>query len=348
MMTTAKTGLFFLSIFLANVASAKPGQQSLRPVIAITDTLSHNDSLSLPGDAVTSDPKQGFRELFVENTAGGSGLNTQQLNPLAVSFVEDYIDKYGKSMEAMKDWGKPYFDLMDNVLVQHGLPKELKYLAVIESNLKSNARSWVGAVGPWQFMPVTARNMGLKVGRHYDERTDYLKSTHAACRYLADLYGIYNDWLLVIAAYNGGPGNVNAAIRKSGSRDFWVLQNYLPAESRNHVKKFIATHYIMEGQGGPTTGLTSESTAPGNQLSKTELDSSSTQSISGRYRSIVILKYISFDPVAFARFNPDFDKQIGSFGVYLLRLPTDKMELFTQHKTAILDESMQLLLNAGN
>ena len=82
-------------------------------------------------------------------------------------------------MEDMKEWGKPYFDMMDAILIKHGLPKELKYLAVIESKLKSNARSWAGAVGPWQFMPATARNMGLKVGRKYDERTDFKK--HPCC-----------------------------------------------------------------------------------------------------------------------------------------------------------------------
>ena len=79
------------------------------------------------------------------------------------------------------------------------------------------------------------------------------KSTHAASRYLTSLFSIYGDWLLVIAAYNGGPGKVNTAIKKSGSRDFWTLQKYLPAESKNHVKKFIATHYMMEGEGGITT-----------------------------------------------------------------------------------------------
>ncbi len=102
-------------------------------------------------------------------------------------------------------------------------------------------------------MPATARILGLKVNRSHDERTDYFKSTHAAAKYLKDLYTEFGDWLLVIAAYNGGPGNVYSAIRKSGSRNFWNLQYYLPAESRTHVKKFIGTHYIFEGQGRVTT-----------------------------------------------------------------------------------------------
>jgi len=123
----------------------------------------------------------------------------------------------------MKDWGRGYFDMMDGILAKHGLPKELKYLAVIESQLKSHAISWAGAVGPWQLMPSTARKLGLKVGSKVDERRDIYKSTQAACRYLTNLYSIYGDWLLVIAAYNGGPGKVNAAIKRSGSTDFWTL-----------------------------------------------------------------------------------------------------------------------------
>jgi membrane-bound lytic murein transglycosylase D len=206
---------------------------------------------SLIKDEVLVNPREGFRNLF-ESQALNSGFAVK-LNPQAVSFVDDYMDDHTTSLNKMKSWGKPYFDMMDGILAKHGLPVELKYLSVIESQLKSYAVSWAGAVGPWQFMPATARLLGLKVGKGKDERTDFYKSTHAAARYLTQLYGIYNDWLLVIAAYNCGPGNVNAAIRRSGTRNFWKLQQYLPAESRNHVKKFIATHYIMEGAGGVTT-----------------------------------------------------------------------------------------------
>src|SRR4029079_14064440 len=126
------------------------------------------------------------------------------------------------------------------------LPKELKYLAVIESDLKSNALSHAGARGPWQFMSYTAKDYGLQVNKFIDDRTDYYKSTNAAAKYLLSLYKDLKDWLLVIAAYNGGPGRVYSAIKKSGSRNFWNMQYFLPEESRNHVKKFIATHYIME------------------------------------------------------------------------------------------------------
>jgi membrane-bound lytic murein transglycosylase D len=108
-------------------------------------------------------------------------------------------------------------------------------------------------------MPATAHLLGLKITRKYDERTNYYKSTIAAARYLKDLYAEFDDWLLVLAAYNGGSRPVYTAIRKSGSKNFWTLQDYLPAESREHVKKFIATHYYFEGKGSETTLTRAES-----------------------------------------------------------------------------------------
>jgi membrane-bound lytic murein transglycosylase D len=307
------------------------------------------DSLNNQATGQVRDPKQEFKDLVTPNLSSG-GMNFQQLNPQAVSFVEDYTEKFGKKMEEIKEWGKPYLDMMDAILVQHGLPKELKYLSVIESNLKSNARSYAGAVGPWQFMPGTARNMGLKVGNKYDERKDFYKSTHAASKYLTGLFEIYGDWLLVIAAYNSGPGNVNKAIRKSGSRDFWTLQRYLPVQSKIHVKKFIATHYIMEGQGSITTATKEEARnfTVITSLTTAVTANSKTRSISGRYNSLVIVKHITMDIAAFNKMNPDFDKLIASGSNYELRLPGEKMEIFLSKKPDILNESMQLLLNPGN
>lgn len=316
------------------------------------DTTRTADTSSLQRPELKEDPKLGFKDLFTEENS--TGINTRHLNPKAISFVEDYIRKQGKKMEEMKGWGKPYFDMMDAILTQHGIPKELKYLAVIESHLKVYATSWAGAVGPWQFMPATARRMGLKVTDYIDERTDYYKSTHAAARYLTELFNIYGDWLLVIAAYNGGPGNVNAAIKKSGSTDFWTLQNYLPVESKNHVKKFIATHYIMEGEGGVTT-LTKDETGDylltaqendGSQLSKDELEHSQTLELKGKYNSLVIAKNLLMDITEFNRYNPGFDKLLAANGSYTMRLAAEKMDLFRVKKVAILNESIQLLLDS--
>lgn len=317
--------------------------------IPVTDTTDIQNTDSNTAVVSIKDPKDDFKDLFATTTLS-NGVNIAQLNPLAINFVEDYINSHSKMLEGLKDKARPYFDMIDAVLVKHGLPKELKYLAVIESQLKSNATSWAGAVGPWQFMPATGRLMGLKVNRKIDERRDIYKSTHAASRYLTRLYSIYGDWLLVIAAYNGGPGKVNSAIKRSGSRDFWTLQKHLPAESRKHVKKFIATHYIMEGEGGLTT-LTKKETSnfllAGNAgiPVKDETGKSITQLINGRYNASVIVKHIAMDIADFHKLNPNFDNLIASSGKYELRLPVDKMDSFKTKKIDILKESIQILLN---
>ena len=350
--------LFFIAVFIMQVSLAQQNTVIGDSAFVIQKIppppFSAGDSLLQYKKFLRNDPKKGFKDLFMNNNSI-NGVNTVQLNPRAVSFVEGYVDKNKKNLEQLKDWGRPYFDLMDVILTQHGLPRELKYLAVIESYLKTNAVSWAGAVGPWQFMPSTARRFGLRVSQYIDERTDYYKSTHAAARYLTELFSIYNDWLLVIAAYNGGPGNVNSAIRRSSSRDFWTLQYNLPAESREHVKKFIATHYIMEGEGGITTltkdetkdfALASAVNPATKNLSEEEINNSKLQTVGGKFNSLVIAKYITQSIVDFNRFNPDFDKLITSNGKYELRLPVDKMELFSAKRNEILNESIQLMLDA--
>lgn len=311
------------------------------------------DVMNLPGKvADSSNPKSQFSELFENNENG------IKLNPRAVSFVQDYMEKNSEDLLEMKSWATPYFNTIDAIFRKYGLPTELKYLAVIESQLKHTAVSKVGAVGPWQFMPETARLVGLKVTKTKDERKDFLKSTHAAAKYLRDLYNEFGDWLLVIAAYNGGPGNVYAAIRKAkGSRNFWDLQYYLPAESRNHVKKFIGTHYVFEGQGSVTTLTKAEATAQigvtatyllNRRITAEERQNARSVIISGKYFSTAIARNILMQMADFDRYNPDFDKKMASAeNVYELKLPADKMELFNSNKYIILNESVQMLLNGA-
>jgi peptidoglycan lytic transglycosylase D len=297
-----------------------------------------------------NDPKKIFKEFFVSKSLE-SGANAIELNPRAASFVKDYMDRHSKHLNKMKGWALPYFNMMDGILVANGLPNELKYLAVIESDLQSYALSWAGAVGPWQFMPETARRMGLKVNNNVDERTDYYKSTEAAAKYLKELFAEYSDWLLVIAAYNGGSGKVDRAIRKSNSRNFWDLQYFLPEESRNHVKKFIATHYIMEGNGGITTVTKDEAeniSLTSGKLTEEELQTLKTQTITGKYLALVISKTVVMDFATFNRFNPNFDNQVAVKGSYDLRLPADKMEIFNTKKNQILEESLKLILSPIN
>jgi membrane-bound lytic murein transglycosylase D len=193
-------------------------------------------------------------------------------------------------------------------------------------------------------MPETGRLYGLKVNAARDERQDLYKSTHAAARYLRDLYKQLGDWLLVIAAYNGGDARVESAIRKAHSRDFWKLQYYLPAESRNHVKKFIATHYIMEGRGGVTTSTAAELARKENPAQDSALIAgTATQVITGKYHSLVIAKNLGMDIAQFQALNPGFDQKV-SLGEYTLRLPEDKMEQFRAMRQQMLGESVQFIL----
>jgi len=357
-------GFFIFS--LANAKDIPQIPQQTGPnanTVIIADSTLVNDSMVFvektaekTSKAITKDPKNDFKNIM---SASSVFESSYELNPRIESFVENYTDLHAANLEKMKDWGRPYFNMMDEIFTKHGLPLELKYLSVVESKLKSNAVSWAGAVGPWQFMPATARGLGLKVTKYKDERRDYYKSTHAAARYLKQLYNTYGDWLLVIAAYNCGPGGVNNAIRKSGSKDFYKLQYSLPAETRNHVKKFIATHHIMEGDGGLTTltkyELDKREFTPGivitdeNLAAKIqELPGTKKITISGKYNSLVIAKQIAYNISDFNKLNPNFDQVMANAGNYDLRLPVEKMDMFLANKYLILNESLQLLLNAAN
>ena len=301
--------------------------------------------------------KYGFKNLFSNYSYNASLPYTAQINPNAETFIQDYMRLHTKNLTEMKGWGQPYFNLIENVLAQYGLPRELKYIAVIESNLNTAATSHVGACGPWQFMPYTARQYGLNVNGYVDERRDYYKSTHAAARYLLTLYKQMHDWLLVMAAYNGGAGRVYSAMKKSGSKNFWSLQYYLPEESRTYVKRFIATHYIMEGSGGVTTtggtngynenGTNSAGLKQSNNLTEAELEEVEMLPVSGKFNSLVIAKNLSMDIISFNHYNPDFDGILSSTGNYDLRLPPDKMQLFVANKYTILNECVQVLLEGA-
>jgi membrane-bound lytic murein transglycosylase D len=181
-----------------------------------------------------------------------AGKDKAPLNKHVKQFVKIYIQQNRKNLYSIKQRSSSPFIIIDSVFKCYGLPVQLKYLAVVESELKTKAVSKVGAVGPWQLMPATARILGLKINSRYDERKNYYKSTRAAARYLKDLHEEFGDWFLVFAAYNGGEGPVYSAIKRSGSKNFWALQQYLPEETREYVKKFIATCYYFEGAYSPS------------------------------------------------------------------------------------------------
>jgi membrane-bound lytic murein transglycosylase D len=236
-------GLLFL--LPVTVVNAEPSSitKEVSSITQLVSTIKYNDTLTAKADSLLS----------ITTLAPKI-----QLNKHVSKFVKSFLQKEDEYLQKIKSKSGSSFNLIDGIFNKYGVPSELKYLAVVESDLKADAVSRVGAKGMWQLMPVTARELGLKVTGKYDERTQVRKSTTAAAKYLKSLYVEFGDWLLVLAAYNSGPGTVYKAIKKSGSRNFWALQNYLPEESRGHVKRFISIHYFFEGGGSIATQTKAE------------------------------------------------------------------------------------------
>ena len=166
-------------------------------------------------------------------------------NYIVRNFINQYLNGRWSSLSSVLALSKYYFPIIEEELHAAGLPLELRYLPIIESNLSIRATSRMGAVGLWQFMPATGKNLGLEINSLVDERCDVLKSTRAACKFLAYLYKVYGDWTLAIAAYNCGPGNVSRAIARAGQncKTFWDIYDFLPRETRGYVPKYIAAAY---------------------------------------------------------------------------------------------------------
>lgn len=170
-----------------------------------------------------------------------------EYNPSLEKVIKYYLKNRKETLANLMGRAKYYFPMFEEHLDKYDIPLELKYLAIVESALKPDAKSRVGAKGLWQFMYPTGKQYNLHVSSYVDERSDPIKSTQAACRYLSDLYKIFNDWELALAAYNSGPGNVNKAIRRAGGqKNYWNIRNYLPRETAGYVPAFYATYYIFE------------------------------------------------------------------------------------------------------
>jgi len=171
--------------------------------------------------------------------------------PLTFNYVvRQHIDQFSENIRLTISQclglGEYYFPIFEEKLNAYGLPVTLKYLPIIESNMNPFAKSRSGALGMWQFMPRTGTSLGLEQNDYYDERRDVYQATEAAAHYLSDLYKIYGDWLMALAAYNAGPGNVNKAIGQSGGKTtFWEIRPYLPKETRDYIPKFTACLFVM-------------------------------------------------------------------------------------------------------
>ena len=185
-------------------------------------------------------------ETYIERLQRIPSVMEMPYNDVVRKFIDRYAVRLRASVSYMLGAANFYMPIFEEALEMYNLPLELKYLPVIESALSPTATSRVGAAGLWQFMLATGKQYGLEVNSLVDERRDPIKSTYAAARYLRDLYKIYDDWNLVIAAYNYGPQNINKAIHRAGGvKDYWAIYKYLPRETQGYVPAFIAANYIM-------------------------------------------------------------------------------------------------------
>jgi len=311
---------------------------TMRPILFIycvlfcVGNIAAQDSLSLN--------RIGFSSLFtVQQVPNKDKSFVIEMHPKAISFVQSYIEKEGAGLRKMKTWAKPYFNLYDEILIANGIPVELKYLSVIESHLSSQAVSWAGAAGPWQIMPAEATRLGLKLLPN-DERMDYQKSTQAAAIILKELYQQFGDWLLVVAAYNGGAGRLKKAIEKKKTKDFWALQYELPLETRNHVKKFIATHAIFEGV---SIAELEKNQNAAETKSSTETAGMEKMMITGRFNAKTIAIWLKMPLAYLKELNPNMDQQLSAGKAYTLVLPAKEAKIFEAHKNQILQASIQSL-----
>ena len=254
--------------------------------------------------------------------------------------VKEYIDLYAVNKRGLTErvmgLANLYFPMFEQILDQQSLPLEFKYLSIVESALNPTAVSRVGATGLWQFMLNTGKFYNLKVNSFVDERRDPYKSTLAACQYFKDMYKIYNDWLLVIAAYNCGAGNVNKAIARSGGKTtFWEISSFLPRETRGYVPAFVAVTYLMNHSSEHNL------TAVSPVASYFEFD---TVMVNHKITLREIADAIN-SPVELLSFlNPMYRKGVIPHGnePFVLKLPTGKINTYLANQETIFKLSIEL------
>lgn len=275
------------------------------------------------------------------------------MNDYVNTYVSKYLTAHNKTLTVVQGRGTEHFSMMEEILAAHNIPKELKYLAVIESALNNRAVSRAGAVGPWQLMAPTARMMGLSVSRRRDDRTDWYKATTAAAKYLSILYDQLNDWLLVVAAYNSGPSPVIRAMQKTGSSSFWDIKKYLPRETQGHVLAFIATASIFENMSR-FIGADPDEVSAGHKaqpavkprFTPEELNSMAIVRIKDPISLDFMAQELGIDKKLLNDWNDDYELFLtGAYAEpnYRLRLPKEKLEKFLEKKAYITTRSRKIL-----
>lgn len=258
-------------------------------------------------------------------------------NQIVKRFILRYVQRGQKQVARMKRMSEYYFPIFEEALDRYGLPYELELMPIIESALNPQAHSHMGAAGLWQFMPATGKRYGLEINSLVDERMDPIKSTEAACRFLKAMYDVFQDWNLVIAAYNCGSGNVSKAIhRAGGKRDFWSIYPYLPRETRSYLPIFIAANYAMN--------YSDEHGICPAPLEKIMLTDTILTNRRLHLEQVSTKLEIPLDELR--RLNPQYTRDILPGGTtYALCLPSEKAGLFIEQQDSIYAHKADQLIN---
>ena len=278
------------------------------------------------------------KEVYIDRLSRIPSVMELSYNDVVQKFIDRYSGRLRRSISYMLAASNFYMPIFEEALETYGLPLELKYLPVIESALNPKAVSRVGATGLWQFMLATGKMYGLQVNSLVDERRDPVKSSYAAAHFLSDLYKIFGDWNLVIAAYNCGPENINKAIRRSGGeRDYWRIYPYLPKETRGYVPAFIAANYIM-------TYYCDHNICPMTSRLPAKTD---TVMVNRNIHLQQVASVCGIDIEQLRTLNPSYRKDIvpGSSELPCLRLPITEMGKFIDLQDSVYNYRADLYLN---
>ncbi|MEN9919149.1 MAG: hypothetical protein RL662_1585 [Bacteroidota bacterium] len=335
--------IFSSTIFLS-------AQQSRKQSVSLKDTITDRDivvpeEMERNFDQLLIDWKKDLKPALDCNSSSNSNLTYPEsvyidrlynlptmmelvYNPIVRSYIDMYTGRRSNSIGYFLGKSQYYFPIFEQALDKYGLPLELKYLPIIESALNPTIVSRAGATGLWQFMIGTARMYNLEVNSLVDERRDPVRSSDAAARFLKDLYDIYGDWNLVIAAYNCGPGNVNKAIKRSGGQtDYWTIYPYLPRETRGYVPAFIAATYAMNY-------YTEHNICPSEYKYRHSTD---TISVDRHIHLQQLAEVLNLPIDEIRNLNPQFKNEIvpGDFKRYVLTLPSKYAADFEVQKDAV-------------
>ena len=348
-----KTSLIATSLWMGSLLAAFPAQaqESVNVVINENGT-EHTETIDLPismtypldsllndwkaktyidlsKDCSTSTINPTFSDsIYIDRLSRMPVIMEMPYNDIVRKFIDTYTIRLRNQVSFMLSACNFYMPIFEEALDAYNLPLELKYLPIIESALNPSAVSRAGATGLWQFILTTGKLYGLESNSLVDERRDPIKATWAAARYLKDMYNIYKDWNLVIAAYNCGPGNVNKAIRRAGGKtDYWAIYNYLPRETRGYVPAFIAANYVM-------TYYCKHNICP---METNIPQATDTVQVSRNlhFEQIADICHIPLEEIK--SLNPQYKRNIvpGNSKPYTLRLPTEAISSFIDNQDTI-------------